>query len=81
MLFYDVPVEELVRRMISRGETSGRSDDNVAAAEKRIATFRESTMPLIHEWERTRELKVRASIPLGATASGRRSPASPATAP
>lgn len=59
VLFYDVPVKELVRRMISRGETSGRSDDNVAAAEKRIATFYESTMPLIDQWERSGELKAR----------------------
>lgn len=58
VLFYDVPVDELKRRMLSRGETSGRSDDNVAAAEKRIATFRESTMPVIDSWEKGGEVDV-----------------------
>ncbi|KAJ8603477.1 hypothetical protein CTAYLR_005118 [Chrysophaeum taylorii] len=58
VLFYEVPVEELVKRMLSRGETSGRSDDTVSVAEKRIATFNDATMPLIDHWERTGEIKV-----------------------
>jgi len=47
VLFYDIPTQVMIERMISRGETSGRSDDNLAAAQKRITTFRESTMPIL----------------------------------
>lgn len=57
VLFYDVPHDELLRRMLSRGETSGRSDDNVAAAHKRIDTFEECTMPIIRHFEQTGALK------------------------
>lgn len=57
VLFYDVPHEELLRRMVSRGETSGRSDDNVAAAHKRISTFEASTMPIVQHFEQSGALK------------------------
>lgn len=36
---FDCPVEELERRILSRGETSGRSDDNIASARKRYVDF------------------------------------------
>ena len=35
VFLFDCPVEELERRILSRGETSGRSDDNIASARKR----------------------------------------------
>ena len=32
-------------RLLERGKTSGRSDDNAASIRKRFATFRDETMP------------------------------------
>ena len=34
-MLFDCPIEELERRILIRGETSGRSDDNIASARKR----------------------------------------------
>eukprot|EP00591_Stephanopyxis_turris_P005200 CAMPEP_0195519804 /NCGR_PEP_ID=MMETSP0794_2-20130614/15526_1 /TAXON_ID=515487 /ORGANISM="Stephanopyxis turris, Strain CCMP 815" /LENGTH=443 /DNA_ID=CAMNT_0040649025 /DNA_START=202 /DNA_END=1530 /DNA_ORIENTATION=+ len=50
-LVFDCPVEELERRILSRGETSGRSDDNIASARKRFATFETQTMPVVRVLE------------------------------
>jgi hypothetical protein len=43
MLLFDCPDEEMVRRIVERGKSSGRSDDNAAVAWKRIGTFREQS--------------------------------------
>ena len=58
VLFYDVPPDVLLERMLERGETSGRSDDNLAAAHKRLATYSESTLPLIEKFEQENLFKV-----------------------
>lgn len=50
-LVFDCPAEELERRILSRGETSGRSDDNAAAARRRFETFRRETMPVLRVLE------------------------------
>ena len=47
VMFIDCPEHELERRLLSRGQTSGRSDDNAATARKRFATFKEATMPIV----------------------------------
>ena len=46
-LVYECPEDELERRILSRGETSGRSDDNLASIKKRFITFQEQTMPVV----------------------------------
>jgi UMP-CMP kinase len=51
VLFYDCPLDELKRRLLKRGETSGRSDDNEASIVKRFETFRSQSMPVV-EWYR-----------------------------
>jgi UMP-CMP kinase len=51
VMFIDCPEEELERRLLSRGESSGRSDDNITTARKRFATFKESTMPIVAHYE------------------------------
>ena len=52
-LFYDCPEEELEKRLLKRGETSGRDDDNIESIKKRFRTFRETSMPVV-EWFRTK---------------------------
>jgi len=50
VMFIDCPEEELERRLLSRGLTSGRSDDNLATAKKRFATFQAATMPIVEHY-------------------------------
>ena len=45
----DVPEDELMARLIKRGEESGRSDDNAETIKKRLDVYHSQTSPLI-EW-------------------------------
>lgn len=42
----EVPEEELIRRILLRGQMSGRSDDNEDTARKRLETYHNQTSPL-----------------------------------
>lgn len=52
MLNVDVPANELVKRLLLRGKTSGRSDDNLATVQQRIHTFEEKTLPVMQFYDR-----------------------------
>ena len=56
MIFIEVGEDELERRLLSRGMTSGRSDDNIEAAKKRFVTFREANMPVVNHFEAQNKL-------------------------
>jgi adenylate kinase len=43
----DVPREELVRRLVARGEQSGRSDDTVEVIEHRLEIYQAKTLPML----------------------------------
>ena len=47
VLFYDCPEDELERRLLERGKTSGRADDNAESIRKRFRTFVETSMPVV----------------------------------
>src|SRR5690554_1062286 len=47
MLNLEVQREELISRLLKRGETSGRSDDNLETIEKRIQVYEDQTSPVI----------------------------------
>lgn len=47
MLNLEVNREELIDRLLKRGELSGRSDDNLETIEKRINVYEEQTSPVI----------------------------------
>ena len=48
-----VPHKELVRRLSSRGLTSGRTDDaNVATIENRLKVYHDKTAPVIQHYEK-----------------------------
>jgi len=49
MIELDVPEDELMSRLIKRGQESGRSDDNEETIKKRLAVYHNQTAPLI-EW-------------------------------
>ena len=49
MIELDVPEEELMKRLILRGQQSGRADDNEETIKKRLVVYHSQTQPLI-EW-------------------------------
>ncbi len=49
MLDLEVPEDELMARLINRGKTSGRADDNEETIKKRLDVYHLQTSPLI-EW-------------------------------
>ena len=49
MLELDVPNEMLIERLVNRGKTSGRADDNEETIRKRLDVYNNQTAPLI-EW-------------------------------
>lgn len=42
----EVPEDELVERMIKRGQQTGRADDNIETIKNRLKVYHESTTPL-----------------------------------
>ena len=47
MVNLEGPKQELIDRLLLRGETSGRSDDNLETIEKRINVYEQQTKPVI----------------------------------
>jgi len=52
VLFYDCPESELERRLVERGKTSGREDDNMESIRKRFRTFIDTSMPVVDAYEK-----------------------------
>ena len=52
MIELDVPEDELMKRLILRGQQSGRSDDNEETIKKRLDVYHNQTSPLIEWYER-----------------------------
>ena len=46
MIELDVPEDELMTRLLKRGEESGRADDNEETIKKRLVVYNEQTAPL-----------------------------------
>ncbi len=55
VIYLDAPREELMRRILARAETEGRSDDNAETVENRLKVFDQATHPLV-EYYRDRGL-------------------------
>ena len=51
-LFFDCPEDVMQERLLKRGETSGRADDNMESIKKRFRTFVETSMPVVDEFEK-----------------------------
>lgn len=47
VIFLDCPKVEMEKRLLKRGETSGRSDDNAATIIKRFETFQKESLPVV----------------------------------
>jgi len=52
VLFFDCPEEVMQSRLLKRGESSGRSDDNLESIKKRFNTYKDQTMPIIHYYDK-----------------------------
>ncbi|KAI0396235.1 uridylate kinase [Xylariaceae sp. FL0594] len=64
VLFYDCPEEEMQRRLLERGKTSGRADDNADSIRKRFRTFVDTSMPVVEYYEKQdRVARIRADVP------------------
>jgi len=57
------PEEILIERLLNRGKTSGRKDDNVESIKKRLRTYRESTLPIVNVFRNKQLLREVQSAP------------------
>lgn len=47
----NVPEDEIIRRLIERGKTSGRADDNLETIKKRLVVYHDQTRPVDDYYE------------------------------
>jgi UMP-CMP kinase len=60
-LFFNCSEEVMLKRLLVRGETSGRADDNIESIKKRFRVFVETSMPVVDEFaSQNRVIKVDA---------------------
>lgn len=52
VIFYDCPEPVLEERLLKRGKSSGRVDDNVESIRKRFKTFIDTTLPVIEHYRK-----------------------------
>jgi len=50
VLFFDTTEEVMLQRLLERGKTSGREDDNAESIKKRFRTFVETSMPVVDKY-------------------------------
>lgn len=51
VFFFDTSEEVMQERLLERGKTSGRNDDNLEAIKKRFNTYQKETMPIIQKYQ------------------------------
>lgn len=51
VLFLECEKDVVVDRLLERGKTSGRADDNIETIHKRIEVFHEETVPVVEHFE------------------------------
>jgi len=52
VLSFDVPESTVIERLVERGRTSGRSDDNAEVIHNRMVVYRDETAPLLEHYRR-----------------------------
>ncbi len=48
LISIEVPEDESVKRLLNRGKTSGRSDDNETVIKKRLLEYKQKTLPILN---------------------------------
>ena len=62
-LFFDCPEETMHERLLSRGKTSGRADDNEESIKKRFRTFVETSMPVVEHFRKEDKVETISAVP------------------
>lgn len=63
VLFYDCNERVMQERLLERGKTSGRADDNAESIRKRFRTFVETSMPVVDYYEKQgKVVKIDATV-------------------
>ncbi|KAJ8906642.1 hypothetical protein NDN08_003135 [Rhodosorus marinus] len=57
VLFFDCPEKTMEERLLQRGKTSGRVDDNAESIRKRFKTFVETSLPVIEYYDAKSKVK------------------------
>lgn len=57
VLFFECPEDVMLKRLLKRGESSGRVDDNIESIKKRFHVFVDTSMPVIEEFEKQNKVK------------------------
>ncbi|EMG46946.1 URA6 Uridylate kinase [Candida maltosa Xu316] len=64
-LFFECPEQVMLNRLLERGKTSGRTDDNIESITKRFRTFIETSMPVVEYFEKQgKVVKVKCDEPV-----------------
>ncbi|GAM23751.1 hypothetical protein SAMD00019534_069260, partial [Acytostelium subglobosum LB1] len=50
VLYFDCPDEVMTERLLGRGASSGRTDDNIESIKKRFTTFHNQTKPVVEHY-------------------------------
>jgi adenylate kinase len=67
VLFFDCPEETMRSRLLERGKTSGRADDNASSIVKRFHTFVEQSMPVINHYAKLGKVRQIDATPSATT--------------
>ncbi|ORZ16426.1 adenylate kinase-domain-containing protein [Absidia repens] len=57
VLYFECPEQVMLERLLKRGESSGRSDDNIDSIKKRFRVFKETSFPVIEAFEKENKVK------------------------
>lgn len=64
-LFFECPESVMLKRLLERGKTSGRDDDNAESIKKRFRTFLDTSMPVVDYFDKQgKVLKVLCDQPV-----------------
>lgn len=64
-LFFECPEEVMLKRLLKRGETSGRTDDNIESIKKRFHTFIDTSMPVVNYFDKSgKVVKIHCNQPV-----------------
>ena len=62
-LFFDCPEATMQERLLNRGKTSGRADDNEESIRKRFKTFVETSMPVVDYFDKQGKVVKVSAVP------------------
>ncbi|XP_055637486.1 UMP-CMP kinase [Toxorhynchites rutilus septentrionalis] len=63
VLFFECSEDQCVQRCLKRGESSGRSDDNIESLKKRFNTYINDTMPIVGHYQKESLVKAIDATP------------------